>query len=262
MQKILKGEYNFRIQNFSNANEFLEIEQSFNAVLDYNKKLKDEKYDLLLEKEKQEKINLQLQINPHLLLNSLNTIYSLAQNSKNKEIQVFSINLAKYFRYSLRNKSGYVKIQDEISFIDSFIEVQKIRYPDQFYLMYDIDEKDLDYLIPPLIIQNFIENSTKYALIPGEQIEILCLIQTMDKKLRIIISDNGKGMPKEIVDTILAHQIISDSRGKHLGIWNCIQRLNAYYNKNYYFSITSQPGNGTQIWIELPLKIYDKDSEL
>ena len=77
--------------------------------------------------EKEKLMNLRLQINPHLLLNSLNTISSLAVNGKTAEIQEFSLNLSKYFRYSLRNTSELVTVRSEIDFIKAYNKVQKIR---------------------------------------------------------------------------------------------------------------------------------------
>lgn len=106
MQEILKGNTEYRIQHFSKTQEFSEIEQAFNSVLNYSKDLKIEAYELKLEKEKEQLINLKLQINPHLLLNSLNTIYSLTMNNKIAEIREFSLNLSKYFRYAAAEYFG------------------------------------------------------------------------------------------------------------------------------------------------------------
>lgn len=100
-------------------------------------------------------------------------------NNKIAEIREFSLNLSKYFRYALRNTSEFVTIQSEIDFIKVYSKVQKIRYPNAFYIMFDVDEELMEEMIPPLIIQNFVENSTKYALVPGEEIEILVIIKKM-----------------------------------------------------------------------------------
>ena len=202
MQEILKGNTEYRIQHFSKTQEFSEIEQAFNSVLNYSKDLKIEAYELKLEKEKEQLINLKLQINPHLLLNSLNTIYSLTMNNKIAEIREFSLNLSKYFRYALRNTSEFVTIQSEIDFIKVYSKVQKIRYPNAFYIMFDVDEELMEEMIPPLIIQNFVENSTKYALVPGEEIEILVIIKKNDSTLRISICDSGRGIDEELLEQI------------------------------------------------------------
>ena len=74
-------------------------------MLDYSRDLKIRIYEHEIAMEKEKLMNLRLQINPHLLLNSLNTISKSGGQWKTAEIQEFSLNLSKYFRYSLRNTS-------------------------------------------------------------------------------------------------------------------------------------------------------------
>lgn len=252
MGEILSGNTSYRIQDYSGTREFHEIEQAFNQTLDYNEALKIQAYEYKLQKEEQQLTNLKLQINPHLLLNSLNTIYSLSENNKNQEIKEFSMNLAKYFRYSLRDTEEYVTLQSEIDFIKSYNKIQRIRYPDAFYIMFDIDEALMSERIPPLVIQNFVENSTKYALIPGKEIEILVIVRRREDFLDISICDNGKGMAPEILEQLNGGEIVEDSRGRHIGVWNCIRRLNSLYGTDCQINITSKIGEGTQVWIHIP----------
>lgn len=265
MERIRSGEPAYRIEYFSRAKEISEIERAFNETLDYNHRLEQEASRMAVWKEQQQLLNLRLQINPHLLLNSLNTIYSLAQNQKLEEIQSFSMNLAKYFRYALRDTKELVTLRSEIDFINSYVKVQKIRYPDRFYVMFDVEEDLMEAKIPPLIIENFVENSTKYALKPDEEIEILVIVREESKKLRVSICDNGRGMEADILRQLQKGEVIVDSRGKHIGIWNCVERLKNFFGDRMDFSITSTPGSGTQIWFEIPKvmdpKARDKEGE-
>lgn len=80
-------------------------------------------------------------------------------------------------------------VRSEIDFIKAYNKVQKIRYPNAFYLVYDVEEEIMEERIPPLIIQNFVENSTKYALKADTEIEILVVVlkrrgETSDLRLR------------------------------------------------------------------------------
>lgn len=260
MGEILSGNTSYRIESFSKDREFLEIEQAFNQTLDYNDALKIRAYEYRIQKEEQQLINLKLQINPHLLLNSLNTIYSLSENNKNQEIKEFSMNLAKYFRYSLRNSEEYVTVGSELEFIKSYSKVQKIRYPDAFYIMFDVDESLMEERIPPLMIQNFVENSAKYALIPGREIEIFVIVKKREDFLDISICDNGKGMDEDILTKLRSGEVIHDSRGKHIGIWNCRHRLQSFYGDAAKLQIASKPGEGTQIWLHIPQTILSAQS--
>lgn len=256
MQEILHGNIEYRISEFSGIQEFSKIEQAFNRVLNYCRDLKIKVYEHEIAIEKEKLVNLKLQINPHLLLNSLNTIYSLAVNQKTAEIQDFSINLSKYFRYSLRNTAELVTIRSEIDFIKAYSRIQKIRYPNAFYIVYDVEEEIMEERIPPLIIQNFVENSTKYALKPDTEIEILVIVRKEADKLRLSICDNGRGMEEEwkrkCLERIEQGKPIVDSRGEHVGILNCVHRLHTIYGDAAQVQINSEQGVGTQVWIELP----------
>lgn len=252
MWEILCGNIDYRISEFSNNQEFRRIEQAFNSVLNYSRDLKIKIYEREIEIEKEKLTNLKLQINPHLLLNSLNTICSLAVNQKTSEIQEFAVNLSKYFRYALRNTGELVTLRSELEFIKAYNKIQKIRYPNTFYIVYDIDEEIMDERIPPLIIQNFVENSTKYALMADKEIEILVIVRKEEDMLRISVCDNGRGMELELLEKIECGEPIKDGRGEHIGIMNCKQRLKTIYGEKAQIRISSEKGVGTQVWIEMP----------
>lgn len=88
--QVDNGDIDYRISQFSKTKEFYNIEKNFNKMMDQIYELRIEKYDLELEKQKMQLINLQQQINPHLLLNSLTTVFSLAQTKKTDKIQVYN----------------------------------------------------------------------------------------------------------------------------------------------------------------------------
>lgn len=252
MQTIIDGDDSYRIQNYSRIREYSEIEYVFNKLLDHNKELKIKAYEMQLEKEKERRENLQLQINPHLLLNSLNTIYSLASNKKYEEIQQFSLNLSRYFRYSLRNINEPVSLESELSFIKAYGKVQQIRYPGAFYIIYDISDELLDEKIPPLILQNFVENSIRYGQIPDKKIEIMVIVEKENGVLKCTVRDNGHGMSPALVSELNEGKIITDSRGRHIGIWNCQNRLHSFYSDHVSFHISSELWKGTEVVFSFP----------
>ena len=204
--------------------------------------------------------NLKLQVNPHMLLNSLNMIYSLAQMKNYSCIQEFSLHLVDYFRYVLKENSSFVTLKKEMEFLKNYIEIQKIRFPDTFTCVYDIRPETEEALIPPLLVQNFVENAMKYALIPGEMIEILINIRSEDNKLLISICDTGRGIQPEVLECLKNGEMYTDKMGKkHIGVWNCRRRMELFYGKDTVMNIISDQGIGTQIWLELPLIMEDME---
>ena len=197
--------------------------------------------------------NLRLQVNPHMLLNSFNMIYSLAQVKNYECIQEFSLYLVEYFRYVLKETDTFVPLKKEMAFVESYINIQKIRFPGAFTSVHTIQPECEDAMVPPLLIENFVENAMKYALIPGQVIEVLINIREEEGRLLISVCDTGRGIREEILESIQRDEAYVDRMGqKHIGIWNCRRRMEVFYDESATMSITSKVGEGTQIWLNLP----------
>lgn len=262
MRAMQVGDWNYRIDmdqvDDGETDEMRYLFQNFNAMAKEvnSSHLKD---TLMLQSELD---NLKLQVNPHMLLNSFNTIYSLAQVRDYATIQEFSLSLVDYFRYVLRETSTLVSIAREMDFVKTFIEIQKIRHPDTFTCVYQVDEEAKEGLIPPLLIENFVENAMKHALIPGQLIEVLINVRQRGDKIQISIIDTGRGMSEEMVADMQKDQPYEDAYGKkHIGIYNCRRRLALFYGSQASFHIISAQGEGTQIWIELPYQTEEEKAD-
>ncbi len=205
--------------------------------------------------------NLKLRVNPHMLLNSFNLIYSMAQVHNDKSIQEFSLYLVDYFRYVLKETETMVSVKKEMSFVESYLGIQKIRFPDRFNSVYNMSQDAERALIPPLLIENFVENAIKYALVPGATIEILINIRRQDSRLYISIIDTGSGIKPEVLPYINKQLTYVDKMGnEHIGIMNCRKRVKFYYHGSGKIHIASQPGEGTQVWIDVPY-IEEEEAE-
>ncbi len=254
IQVVDNGDISYRIEEFSGTCEFDSIENNFNAMLDQIYHLRIEKYDLELENQKIQMLSLKQQLNPHLLLNSLTTIYSMAETKKTEMIQSFSMNLVQYLRYAYRNTSELVTVRQEIDFVKNYVSIQAVRHPGCFFVMYDIEDEILDReRILPLLVENFVENSTKYAILKDRVIEIDVIIKKDDQGMLIIsVCDNGAGMPETVLGQIRKGEPVYDEMGMHIGIWNCIKRLKLFYKDKARMTVTSRPNEGTQIWMCIP----------
>lgn len=196
--------------------------------------------------------NLRLQVNPHMLLNSLNTIYSLAQMKKFEAIQEYALHLVDFFRYALRRNDNLVTVGQELEFIKTYMEIQKIRYPGLLSFVYAISPECQMAMVPPLLIQNFVENSVKYAVKPGCVTEILLNVNHQENRLQISVTDTGTGMKPEILEALRSGEPFVDVMGqKHIGIWNCRRRIEVFYNETPNISIISGQG-GTQVFLDIP----------
>ena len=253
MYAVKNGDLEYRLEGTPGTNQMNYIYRTFNSMTAEIKNLTIESYEKELEKLQTESLNILLEVNPHMLLNFLNTIYSLASASRLEEVKSFTLLLVSHFRYILRREKAFVTVKEEMDFVTNFMEIQKMRFPESFIGVYDVDEEAHNVEIPYLLIENFVENSIKYGLVLGKTIEILINIHVRDGRLNISICDTGNGMDEEKAAALQRGETVTDERGKHIGIWNCLHRLRLYYGENAEFRITSRKGEGTQVWISLPM---------
>jgi two-component system, sensor histidine kinase YesM len=262
MHQIENQHLEYRIIAHEHTDEFQHMDRVFNRMADQINQLTIESYEKDIEKLKIEATNLRLQVNPHMLLNSLNMIYSLSQSKNYACIQEFTLSLADYFRYTLHQTEKLVTLRDEIKFVKSFLGIQKIRFPKSFTYIFDISEDILDALLPPFLIQNFVENSIKYALRLGSEIELIIIVKTEGNQLNMSICDTGNGMESDILAQVRKNEPFNDKRGMHIGIYNCRRRLRMYYGNAATLNISSGRDKGTQVWIQIPLQRGAQDEPI
>lgn len=211
--------------------------------------------------------NLRLQVNPHMLLNSYNTIYALAQSKNFPVIQDYALCLVEYFRYVLRRGQQLVTVRQELEFVDNFIRIQRIRFPGRFSYVYQAEEECLSAQIPPLLIENFVENAVKYALNPKEAIEIVVSVRkdinSCEKDaLHIAITDTGSGIKGQVLEKLKAHEPYIDESGhSHIGIYNCLRRIELFYGEEGDVDFSSGEGKGTQVYIVVPFMSSARNEE-
>jgi len=146
----------------------------------------------LLESERLKKVQARLQyeslknqVNPHFLFNSLNTLSSLISVNSEKA-GLFVQEFSKIYRYVLdvRDKS-LVPFSQELAFVDSYIFLQKIRFDNCLHFEKKIEGHLGDYYIPPLILQNVVENCIKHNKI-NEKYPLKIEIGLKNGKLTVI----------------------------------------------------------------------------
>lgn len=259
MGEVEKGSLKYHLPVNTSTIQMDYLYSRFNHMVDELDSLIVESYEKEIEKLQSDSINMRLQVNQHMLLNFLNTIYSMAQLENTQKISEFSLLLMKYFRYVLRQDRELVTVEEEMNFVQDYLQIQKIRFPESFVCVYSVAEEAKEIQIPQLLIENFVENSIKYGIVMGSEIEILINARILDGKLILSICDTGNGMKKEVVEKLQQGEIIEDRTGKHIGIWNCRRRLRNYYGDAYQLNITSQENGGTQIWMAIPMKPLNRE---
>ena len=263
MNEVQKGDFTVHARGDNRFLEFDRIFDNFNIMVDNIRQLKEDVYDRQLREQKTQLQYYQLQIRPHFFLNILNVIYSFSLVGQNELIEKLTISLSKYFRYLFRSNVSLVTLGAECEHIKNYMDIQKVRYSGSFDYAQEVDEVLMDALLPPLVLQTFVENSIKYA---SDDKHFWCISLTgevfnegNEQKLRLVISDNGPGYPQAVLDAVRERKNISDDPEKQIGIINVLQRLNLIYGKNAALRLYNRPDGGAVSEVILPLTFENED---
>lgn len=260
MIDVEKGNLNTRV-SINRSDEVGILGESFNHMAS---KLKVQ-MDNIRGKEKKIRENeiklLQAQINPHFLYNSLDTIKWLAKLDEGEKVVDVAVDLGKILRSSIDIQNKYISIEESINFIESYINIQKIRMGPKLSFEIKIEESILKQSIPKLIIQPIVENSITHGFeLKDSSCNILIVGYKSDNNIKIHIIDNGCGMDSEFLKNIVKLKNVKS----HIGLYNVDQRLKLYYGKDYGLDIESKKGRYTKVTINVPYKskgeIDDKSS--
>jgi len=260
MKQIQGGNLEVRIEPYDTSEEFKIVNDTFNTMVEQIHDLKISVYEEKINRQKSELQHLQLQINPHFFLNSLNIIHTLARGRNYELIQEMTLCLIQYFRYMFKSNLSFVSLKDELKHVRNYIRIQELRFPKSFSYEINAPEYLLDTLVPPLIIHTFAENSIKYAVSLDEPVTLMVDIKLIEDRniepcFRIIIQDNGKGYSKEVLDKLNSGNRVVDDQGGHIGIWNVQQRLYLLYKGHAKLILGNAEPHGAVAEITLPMNI-------
>ncbi|ENK1242015.1 PocR ligand-binding domain-containing protein [Clostridium botulinum] len=195
--------------------------------------------------------NLQSQVNPHFLFNTLNTIASLALVESAPKTREVVCNLSDMLKYNLKKVDQMVTFDDEVRYSTSYLTLQKIRFGDRLKFYFDIEERCKKIEIPFMILQPFIENSIVHGLQlkeNGGTVKIAAW--ETNENLIISIIDDGVGIPSYKLKDI--NDFENYKEVNRMGIDNVKQRMQYYYGENYSIDIKSKINYGTEVNISLP----------
>ncbi|UJF32440.1 sensor histidine kinase [Paenibacillus hexagrammi] len=260
MRKIAQGELQVRLKE-GGSTEFAVLITIFNNMVNQIENLKISVYEEKIRVQQAEFKHLQVQINPHFYMNSLNIIYNLAALKDTKSVQKMSLHLADYFRFIMRTNRTTLTLRDELQHIANYLEIQVMRYPDHLTFQIDVSDQYAEYYIPPLIIQPFVENSiihgfTKEHGVFHIQVKALPDPSAPEDYFILTVIDNGNGYDEGMLRSLNSEQYLQESGDKHLGIWNVRHRLRMNYGEQVSISFQNGTeygvGHGAVVILKLP----------
>lgn len=204
---------------------------------------------------KQKESQLQLlyqQINPHLLYNTLESIYWKSSLEGNVESAEMIKELSKLMKISLSRGRELITLEEELEHATAYIKLQQHRYDYVFDVVWKIHPDAKSYLIPKITLQPLIENAIIHGVKNmGEDGEIIISAAVEEETIRITIEDNGyKTVDYMAIEAVLNDESPNPASG--YGIRNINQRIHLHFGPDYGIDYAQRKEGGTIVTVKLP----------
>ena len=207
-------------------------------------------------------VQLQNQINPHFLYNTLENIRARAIIDDNEIIADMTEALSRFFRYNISKRENIVKLSEELDNIRTYMHIQMYRFSNKFdFQIFIHDDADiLGAMIPKMTLQPIVENAIFHGMekkVGSGHIEIH--IESDTDKVFVLIEDNGVGMSPEELEKLTERlsgkpeNSLEAGRGSDgIAMRNINNRLKLFFGEEYGIRISSTEGVGTEVELVLP----------
>lgn len=189
---------------------------------------------------------LRMQLNPHFLFNTMNSISSLMQVDVAAADDMLE-QLSSLLRITLeRGDMQLIPLSDEMEFLEMYLALQNRRFAGRVEQRIHVDPTLHDALIPAMLLQPIVENAFSHGLSRLDSGGLLTIhVSRESDRLKVKIANTGLGLHPETV---------RESSGQGVGLSNVKSRLNLHYGSAQRFSITEPQENTVQVLLELPLQ--------
>ncbi|WP_309122231.1 histidine kinase [Paenibacillus sp.] len=243
--------------------EFQQVDAAFTHMSNEIQQLKIVAYEEEIRRQKAELQHLQLQIRPHFFLNCLKSLYGMAQQQSFERMQQMILAISNHLRYNFRDNLQLVSLSQEKEHVQNYIRIQHIAHHIPPICEWHIDSALMDFALPPLSIQTFVENSVKYTMRPDRQLHIhvkATILESEDGNYAdITIQDNGDGFDTSILEE-LNHGDATIYTDIHVGLSNLRHRISLLYgDKAWLVFFNTERGAAAEMILPLRSRLQGED---
>jgi two-component system, LytTR family, sensor kinase len=239
--------YYYLITDCSIAFVFYAFVLAFGQAINYHKRYREEELrtsQLELQLSNAQLQALKMQLHPHFLFNTLNSISAL-QMENVEAAQEMTARLGDFLRLTLENiGTNEVTLKREIEFLECYLDIEKVRFERRLTTEIEIASEVLDCKVPNLVLQPLVENAIRHGFAkqtaPGR---ISIRAARENGWLKVEVADNGKGIENENLDKV---------RTSGLGLSNTQARLEQLYGANFRFQLQKAAKGGLLVTLRLP----------
>jgi len=188
---------------------------------------------------------LKMQLHPHFLFNTLNSISVLMSEDVAAARRMLT-RMSELLRASLENVGRHeVSLREELDFLKNYLEIEQTRFQDRLAVRMDIEPEVLDARVPNLILQPLVENAIRHGIAPRAQPGVIEISATRKNGVvRLRVRDNGPGLTSSVPENL----------NKGIGISNTQARLQQLYGAGHLFEMKNANGGGLEVAIEIPFR--------
>ncbi len=186
---------------------------------------------------------LKMQLHPHFLFNTLNSITSLIRNDRTREAEEVVAGLGELLRRSLQHRQEALEpLEDDLEFLHHYLEIESIRFQDRLKVEIDIAQDCLCALVPSLMLQPLVENAMKHGFSRDQEAALLRISAVREGSLlRLCVYNDGPPLPRDAA-------VLNSG----IGIQNTRARLQMLYGGEACLTLCDQPPRGVRAEISLP----------
>ena len=191
---------------------------------------------------------LQAQINPHFIYNTLDLIKWSAKMNETAQVNTIVTQFGRLLRGVIHVGREKVPVREEMELVDSYMNIQKIRFSDRLFFHFRVDPEIMEATIPRFTIHPLVENAIVHGF-ENKNGKMFLVVSgyRQDGNLVFEIIDNGIGMTRETIERVFTEQ-----NGESTGILNVHKRIQLYYGESYGIRISSEPGKGSVVTVVMP----------
>jgi len=191
---------------------------------------------------------LKMQLHPHFLFNTLNTISVLMEEDVGAANEML-LRLSDLLRAALKNNEAHeVTLEEELQFLEKYLQIEQARFQDRLKVRIDPAPETLAAYLPNLLLQPLVENAIRHAVAPrATETVIEIRSRKQNGHLHLSVSDNGEGMIDHAIPT------------NGIGLSNTRARLEKLYGSDQDFKLETTAGSGVHISITLPFRTRDEN---
>lgn len=249
LRKVAKAIRNF-CEFDQYRRELFEKEASLTSSLDTQKILQTHLRDT-------ENAVTNLKINNHFLFNTLNSMAAMALEGGMLPLYQSIIDLSKMLRYSVRIQDSQVTLQMELEYLETYLKLQKLRYPKELEFFIQVEEALKEAAVPFNFLQPIVENAFTHGFSGCKEKRIWVKIHQTEGIVHFTIENNGSPISEERSRQIQMQMQSSTSHGLSM----VYEKLRVSYADEFEMRIEPGSGNGARITIKIPFRLKEESND-